>query len=273
MGFDNITYKWLNWGILGEVEVKMKIAFNRVVLLCVTVALSGCGVDYQFKQAQKLESKGEWQEAVAAYRKIQEKYPEKGIEARLRVASVFQQQGRFDEALAEYGEVGNNFKETQHGIQVAEGYANTHYARGEKHRNAKDYQKAFDDYIEARAFSLDPDFIAKVALSAQAAASEEAKLPDASTPIKSCEGYLVSIKSWFASVKAGGREDLGNGKIFIACSTLKSCSKLCGPSKCRSAVSPYVDTNWFKNDIAARIKVKNFEQLSEVCRGVGLPLE
>lgn len=250
----------------------MKIAFNRVLLLCVTVTLSGCGVDYQFKQAQKLESKGEWQEAVTAYRKIQEKYPEKGIEARLRVASVFQQQGRFDEALAEYGEVWSNSKET-HGIQVAEGYAHTYYARGEKSRNAKDYQKAFDDYIEARAFSGDSDFLAKVALSAQAAVSEQAKIPDASIPIKSCEGFLASIKSWFAAVKAGGMDDLGNGKIGVACITLRDCNKVCNPSKCRSAVLPYVDTNWFKDDIAARIKVKSFEQLSGVCQGIGFPLE
>jgi len=251
----------------------MKIAFNRVVLLCVTVALSGCGADYQFKQAQKLESKGEWQEAVATYRKIQEKYPEKGIEARLRVASVFQRQGRFDEALAEYGEVGNNFKETQHGIQVAEGYANTYYARGEKQRNAKDYQKAFDDYIEARAFSLDPDFIAKVAVSAQAAVSERDKLPEASAPIKSCEGYLASMKSSFAAVKAGGMDDLGNRKIALGCVILRNCNKVCSPSKCRGVVSPYVDTDWFKDDPATRIEVKNFEQFSEVCQGVGFPLE
>lgn len=245
----------------------MKIAFSRVVLLCVVVALSGCGVDYQFKQAQKLESKGEWQEAVAAYRKIQEKYPEKGIEARLRVASVFQQQGRFDEALAEYG--GVDFKEAQHGIQVTEGYAHTYYARGEKSRNAKDYQKAFDDYIEARAFSGDSDFLAKVALSAQAAVSEQAKLPDAFIPIKSCEDFLTSTKKGFAAMKAGGMDDLGNGKFAVACLTLKNCNKLCGPSKCRGVVLPYVDTDWFQGEIAARIKVENFEQLSEVCQKMG----
>lgn len=250
----------------------MKIAFNRVVLLFVTVALSGCGADYQFKQAQKLELKGELQEAVAAYRKIQGKYPERAIEAQLRLASVFRKQGNFDEAIAEYNLVGANFKDIEHGRQATVGLAEASYESGEKHRNAKDYQKAFDAYIEARALSLDSDFSAKVALSAQAAASEQDKLLEASAPIKSCEGFLVSTKSWFASVKAGGREDLGNGKIAVACVTIRNCNKVCSPSKCRSVMSPYVDANWFKDDIAARIKVKDFEQLSEVCRGVGFPL-
>ena len=158
-------------------------------------------------------------------------------------------------------------------MQATVGLAESSYERGEKHRNAKDYQKAFDDYIEARALSLDSDFLAKVALSAQAAVSEQAKLPDAFIPIKSCEGWLASIKSWFAAVKAGGADDLGNGKIAVACASLRDCNKMCSPSKCRSVVLPYVDTNWFKDDIAARIKVKNFEQLSGVCQGIGFPLE
>jgi len=97
------------WGREFGRGVLRQAAAGRSILVFIAflvLALSGCGADYQFKQAQKLEKNGYYVEAGFRYQEICKKYPANPIcpEALYRLGRIYQKK------LKLYSQAVNHYK-------------------------------------------------------------------------------------------------------------------------------------------------------------------
>lgn len=163
----------------------MKIIKLVKVVICLVMLffMVGCGADYHFKQAQKLESQNKNKEAIERYEAISKKFPQTEFapRARLNAANLYLNRLKdYKSAILEYEKLLSNYPNSPFAKEAQEILPTAYFEYGKKLQEQGKYEEASGKY----------QFL--ISMHPTGPLLEKAK-----KGLNSCQGLLKEIKSNF----------------------------------------------------------------------------